>query len=155
MGRVYFNPKTGEFWESSRLQRKPPKGFTRWISSIDRRYVRQYVCDCYFCPLCKEYHPIFILGVHEPPLYVRKKKEYGAKYGCVEAKKMVDTAIMLGGRKRHYKAVEKLRATNLLKKWGDKLLDLNKSMRNRILHLILTAREEEAELLLIAKGLQS
>lgn len=56
MGKIFFNPKTGEFWERHSYRRKVPDGFVDTGVNVDWRYDKGYGCDSYFCPECKVYH---------------------------------------------------------------------------------------------------
>lgn len=123
MGQVFFNQDTGEYWKASSAKKKPPAGF----EPIGIRYGRR-LSPCpgarFFCPKCKVYHPVIHpcksglvaccrgqpgrIGLCELPLHKRLLLEYGSKYGCEAAEKMIDLGMLLGGRARHYAVAEKL-----------------------------------------------
>lgn len=123
MGRVFFNPNTGEYWKANWAKKKPPEGF----EPIDLRCGRR-LSPCprarFFCHKCNEYHPVIHLcrsrlaascegqperiGYCEMPLHKRMLLEYGSKYGCEAAEKIIDLGMLFGGWERHYMAAEKL-----------------------------------------------
>ena len=112
MGRIYFNKKTGEFFEATFKRRSPPEGFEYTGYNKDHRYKPHYwVGDSYYCPDCRKYHPIIHLYSRFLNLYDVMTKRFGAKYGCRDAKRMITLGRYIGGRKKSYELVEKLMET--------------------------------------------
>lgn len=134
MGRIYFNPDTGEFWEANSWCRKPPPGFIK----VGRRPMgcKKYFATSYFCPVCKTRHPIIRFWSLEVPLYVNMLKAFGEKYGCKVAQQIIDAAARLGGLKRHYEVAEKLTLEGALD-LIDTIVDLPPSIRQGAIRLLL------------------
>lgn len=159
MGRIFFNEKTGEFWESTLRRRKPPEGFK--YTGYNARYgihPRNHMRKSFFCPKCKVYH--YYINLWETsetiPLHVKKKIEFTGKYGCEEAEKLVDIAFKIGGRKRHYEIVEILKAKGRLEKWEEKLVQLKANLRRIVIEKLLNGEsDEEIEVSLIAEAIKT
>ena len=152
MGRIYFNERTGEFWESHRRSRTPPEGFKyAGVTIYYRRRVKvRWYGYKYFCPKCGVYHPFIVkfrnfLAVHE-----RRLLEYGAKYGCDEAKRLLRVGRLIGGRSVHYDMVEKVRERGLLD-WLESRIDLpNELLRKAVRRLARGDTLEDVEAWIIA-----
>jgi hypothetical protein len=155
VGKIYFNKETGEFWESSFYRRKPPEGYEFTGKEIDHRYSPHcYVVESFYCSVCKCYHPIVLLRRSTIPLHVQKKIEFGEKYGCKIASKLVNYALLLGEKKQHYEFVELLYEARKLDEWMDTIIDLPKKVRGKIIRMVREGRDEsEIDLYLISIGL--
>lgn len=152
MGKIFFNPETGEFWESKKRRRKPPDGF------VDTGYVKNhtykphsYTAVSFYCPVCRKYH-CYINVYDWYPLHARMRAELTEKYGCKVANKIVTFAHRLGGRKEHYRHVETLYNMNLLDVAQELLTKLKGRDRRRVLNLLLKGRVRDAEIYTVARS---
>jgi hypothetical protein len=121
LGKIYFNERTGEFWEAKKNKRKPPEGFKytgRWAG-----YGVEWSGESYMCPVCGVYHPVISLFWNRLLVRDRMLVVFGSRYGCVEASRMVRCGIALGGREGHYRMVEGVREMGLLS-WLESKLNL-------------------------------
>jgi len=156
MGKIYFNEETGEFWESSFHRRKPPKGFNFTGYFMNYNYKpRTYVAKSYYCPKCKKYHAVISLYTHELPVYKRMLIVFGEKYGCKEAVKLIGYGERLGGTTKHYNLICHLKDVEInLDKWIPIIANLKGSLRKKIINLLLSGKENEAETIIIARKLR-
>lgn len=144
MGTIYFNPKTGEFWESSKYKRKPPPGFTERLGRVNRLVVKSkvYFIKAY-CPICKKYHGNFTVFT-TPPLWMKKMSEFTEKYGCKIAARLVSTAFyLLGGHEKHYKMIEELYNRGMFEQWLPRLLELKPKIARRVVEMLLEGKSNE------------
>jgi len=139
MGKIYFNPKTGEFWKASRRRRMPPEGY-KYTGYKD--YYGCTVAKSYYCPTCNEYHA-YITIIDYMPLHAEMLMEWTAKIGCREASKLVKLARSLGGREEHYEYVWKLREMGLIEKWMTILPLLNSRVRIQVIKRLLKGENED------------
>lgn len=143
MGVIYFNPTTGKFWESTKHRRKPPEGFVPTGKEMDHRYrPHYYIARSYFCPVCGCYHPLILLRVRDMPLWFSKQLEYGEKYGCKVAEKLIEYAVILGEKRQHYEFVEKLYSDGTLEKWMKILKKLPARDRSKVVKMIREGKSE-------------
>jgi len=143
MGRIYFNPKTGEFWEASWKSKKPPEGYQYTGINKDHRYPgHRYVAVSYYCPTCGRYHAyINLYGFL--PLHAQMKMRWTEVVGCREASTLVDLARSMGGLRIHYDYVWKLREEGLLERWMEVLLRLDPRMRLQVVKRLLKGEDED------------
>jgi len=156
MGKIYFNEETGEFWESSFRRRKPPKGFKFTGYFMNYNYKpRTYVAKSYYCPKCGKYHAVISLHVHELPVYKRMLIVFGEKYGCKEAAKLIGYGERLGGTTKQYNIVHQIKDKGInLEKWIPIIAKLRGALRKKIVNLLLSGKEKEAETIIIVKKLR-
>ena len=154
MGRIYFNPKTGEFWEASRRRRKPPEGFepTRYVK--DHRFKPHgYLAMSFYCPECKHYH--YYVNLYKfKPRHAVELKRLVEKHGCTKAKTIVELARAMGGMRIHYDTAERIvergeRAVELLKT----ALPLKGWWRRRVVKMLAEGELDEAEVQILASRL--
>jgi len=139
MGKIYFNPKTGEFWKASMWKRTPPEGY-EYTGYKD--YYGDTVAKSYYCPTCNQYHA-YITTIDYIPLYAEMLMEWTMKIGCKEASKLVKLARFLGGREEHYEYVWKLREMGLIEKWMPILLQVKSRERIQAIKRLLRGENEE------------
>ena len=157
LGKIYFNRRTGEFWEAREWRRKPPEGFEYTGYRKDYRCKpRRYLAKSYYCPECGEYH-FYINLLDLFPLHAKMRIELTEKYGCSKANKIVRLGYILGGQTRHYIQAEKLNEMGLLDKWLPKLESIsdNNLRRQAVKMLLDGADENEVEALIITETLKS
>ena len=159
MGKIYFNPKTGKFWESSRYKRKPPEGFYDTGNYMNYNYrPRCYVAKSFYCPVCKEYHYIVITHAHswDVPLWAREYMDLTKKYGCHIASSIVELARVMGGKYEHYRLAEKISHMGNFDRWYRILMEIKDNERRRkVAKMILAGKDiADIEVFLIAKELK-
>ena len=133
MGRIYFNPKTGDFWESSKYNRVPPSEEYEYTGLyVDYRYTKKCITRAVFCPKCNIYHFKGHVGRTTLPLYEEYELEWIKKFGCEIAKMLSSSSsnIFLS-RWDEYKlltqAAEKI-GTEKIKKILDELVSVVRSL---------------------------
>ena len=150
MGKIYFNPKTGEFFVASISKRKPPSKDFKYTGY--KTFWKKYlVLKSYYCKECGEYHGLVNQSKSGSPLGFEMEYELGRKYGCKTAGKIMNLASELGGRRNHYIIAEKLynmgvdliRLTKLISK-------LPSQVRRKAINMIFTEGIETAEAYLIS-----
>ncbi|RLI71143.1 hypothetical protein DRO97_10140, partial [Archaeoglobales archaeon] len=86
MGQVYLNPLTGETWESSKKQRKPPEGFTEHIGEFNYNWRTDKYTKIFkaYCKDCHRWHGEVTNNNNENYYYY----DFIEKYGC-KTKKLI------------------------------------------------------------------
>ena len=153
MGKIYFNPKNGKFWESSLLERKPPEGYIYTDYEIDYRWPkRYYLAESFYCPEHKQYE--YIIGIRRTKLTVSEQYfiKFTEKYGCTTAGKLIFLGRAMGGRSNNYELAEKLMEKGLFLKWYDRLIKLSEQfgyndksrLTRKIVRLLIKGADENA-----------
>ena len=133
MGRIYFNPKTGEFWESSKYNRVPPSEEYEYTGLyVDYRYTKKYITRAVFCPKCNIYHFEGYVGRTTFPRYKEYELEWIKKFGCEIAKMLSSfSSDLFLSRWDEYKlltqAAEKI-GTEKIEKILDELISVVRSL---------------------------
>ncbi|MEM4169820.1 MAG: hypothetical protein QXY99_07020 [Thermoproteota archaeon] len=84
MGRIFFNPETGEFWERHLKQRTPPPGYVATEYKINWLNHKTYYTESYYCPTCRKYH--YLVSIDSPlAKYKVEAAEIGKRFGCEAA----------------------------------------------------------------------